>query len=496
MLSFALLPFFAFGLLALMPDLTGGDDTSDNPIGPDDPDMPVDPIDPVDPATLGASFEQTDAGVTIEFGENETGRLAIFTYVDTEDSETDFLEVHEARYYLVPEGVDWPDNTSETSFNIPGDPGDGQYLLSDFEEEFDLVLLGTVDLLAMGNDTPTDTDMADALPALTSNVEAEYYYLEANTDGDELIEFLQEGYIETRNGAAETVVTADTTGTDESEWFTTTTDAVSISAGGGDDVIDANAADANLFGGTGEDTITSDGMNVFIDGGAGDDDIFASDGDVSGGDGADVVTVSGSGDTTVNGDDGDDIISTFSLGTTVMFGGSGNDNLQAGLAGSEEISASLYGGEGDDFLSVGNGATGFGEDGADRLQMEGGSTAFGGIGDDTFAMLDFFDAEGGLMRATGGAGADVFDVTARNVTGTSDQDVFAQIEDFDSDEDTLIVSRWSPDDQIVGVRLQEDDAGAFTDVNVDYRDPFGDIVTVTIRLTDAVDVSASDIVLR
>lgn len=498
----AYLPILLFGLFALMPSLTGSDDIDDDAMEPDepvDPIDPIDPVDPVDPDTLGATFAQDDAGVTIEFGENETGTLAVFTYVDTEDDAENFVEVHEARYYLVPEGTEWPDNTSETQFNVPVpadyDDPDGIYELEDFEDAFGLELLGTVDLLAAGNDEPTTRDMADALPDLTANRDAEYYYLEANTDGDDLTRFLQEGWIETRGGLAETVVTESTVGTDEADWISTATAGLTIEGGDGDDFLDADALNVSLFGGAGADEITATQAGAVIEGGAGEDEIDAVDALVFGGDDFDRIDISGTGDSSAFGDAGDDILRTTSTGTTELFGGEGDDNLQAVLAGSAAIDASLFGGDGDDFLAIGNGAVGFGGDGQDTLQLDAGGTAFGGEGADTLNISDFFDAEGGTMVASGGAGSDAFNVSVRNVFGEPGAEIFAQIEDFDSEEDLLSISAVNPNDEIVGVNTVEDPNGTFTDVNIDFRNQLDEIITVTVRLTGATGITAGDVLL-
>ena len=508
MLSAALLPLVMFGLLVLVPTLADAppddDDTMDpedpmEPMDPLDPEDPEDPEDPVDPDTLGATFMLDDAGVMIEFGENETGRLAVFTYVDTEDNAEDFIETHEARYYLVPAETEWPENTSETADNVPvpadyEDP-DGIYELEDFEAAFGLELLGTVDLLAAGNDMPTNTNMAEALPELTANRDAEYYYLEATTDGDDLVTFLQEGFLVTQNGVTETVVTQDVVGTDETEWFSTQTEGVTLDGAGGDDVLDANAAYVAIIGGEGADTITALQGGATITGGAGEDEIRAVDAVVSGGDDTDRIDVAGAGASTVFGDAGDDFLSTTATGTSELFGGGGNDNLIAVLAGSDPIDATLFGGEGDDFLSVGNDATGFGGAGQDTLQVEAGGTASGGEGADTLNLGDFFDAQGGTMVATGGAGSDAFNVSVRNVFGEAGADIFAQIEDFDREEDLLRVSAFNPDDAIIGVTIVEDPEGAFTDVNVEFRNQFAETEVVTVRLIGATGITEGDVIL-
>ena len=116
--------FMAFSLMPMLTSQDTSDDDDDmegtKDIGEPDPMDPFEPVIPADPETLGTTFEATETGIAIKLGENETGSLAIITYVDTEDGDP-FLDTHEARYYLVPEGTDWPDNTSETSNFIPGE---------------------------------------------------------------------------------------------------------------------------------------------------------------------------------------------------------------------------------------------------------------------------------------------------------------------------------------------------------------------------------------
>ncbi|MFC6760610.1 hypothetical protein ACFQFQ_15690 [Sulfitobacter porphyrae] len=94
----------------------------ETPVDPDDPDTPVDPEEPETPPDTGATFDATEQGVQIELGEDETGSLAVIYYTDTEDTGNpdDYLQVDEARFYLVPEGVDWSSASWETQFDIPG----------------------------------------------------------------------------------------------------------------------------------------------------------------------------------------------------------------------------------------------------------------------------------------------------------------------------------------------------------------------------------------
>lgn len=503
MLSFALFPFFAFGLLALMPGLTADDTLDDTADAPDDPELPVDPVDPVDPEPLGATFEATDDGVTIEFAENETGRLAIVTYVDTEDSDVDFLETHEARYYLVPEGVEWPDNTSETAFNIPGNVNDGPYLLEDFEEAFDLTLLGTVDLLAGGNNSPTDTNMADALPPLTSNVEADYYYIEANTDGDELIEFLQEGYADTRNGATQTIVETSTVGTAENDWITSGVGDVTLEGLAGDDTLGGSQNNLSLFGGDGNDTLTAIGTGGVIEGGAGNDEVRATDAVVDLGDGDDDANVEnstvtgGAGNDTIDvatggsatGDDGNDVLNGRGADITLT-GGEGDDVVVAEGAGSQ-----AYGGVGNDTIAARDGASGFGGAGNDTIQTNEDSTVFGGDGDDDIQIFADRTSDGTAGIAWGDEGSDTFTVSVRSALAQPDGETVAVIEDFNTAEDVLRVDLFlSTDAQIADVTVFEDPDGAFTEVEVTVQGLDLPPSSFVVRLTGVTGFSADQVV--
>ncbi|WP_144420076.1 calcium-binding protein [Octadecabacter temperatus] len=499
-------------------DLIDDSDEQDD----DDSDDLVDPVDPVDPATLGATFEETEDGINIQFGENETGRLAVVTFVDTQDSASDFLAEHEARYYLVPEGVEWDDNTSETQSVIPGenewkDETDDLfpvYTLDSFEDHFDLTLLGTVDLLAAGDDSPSSRDMADSLPALTTNADdVDYYYLEENTDGQELITFLREGWLETRNGVTETEVNENTVGTEGSDWLSTSTQGVTLDGAGGDDTLDTSVAGVSFLGGDGNDDInaytggasidggagddTINSANADISGGDGDDSISASDSTISGGDGADNITLNGGGDNNVAyGDAGNDGLSTSATGDVTLYGGAGDDNLSAHLAGNALMAAELFGGDGNDQLNAGNGVIAYGEDGDDSFQADAGATVYGGDGDDTFRVSEMLDNEEGRITLNGGAGADVYEVAVRNPFGDPTDDVYLQIEDFDIDEDILMVGSYGNNADVSEIIILEDPNGAFTDIEVSFELLSGNVETevATIRLVGTTGFTADLIV--
>lgn len=157
---------------------------------------------------------ETDAGVALELGDDEAGSLAIVYYTDTEDNADDWLQVDEARFYLVPEGVDWSEASWETQNIVPGAEESGNawnYELEDFEAYCELELLGVVNLMGVPSETANPEDRVGEIDA---NAPVAGYYLEANTDGDVLVSFLPEDYVVTRNAVPETPVVEDTIGSD------------------------------------------------------------------------------------------------------------------------------------------------------------------------------------------------------------------------------------------------------------------------------------------
>lgn len=529
------------------------DDSTDDVIDPVDPVDPIDPIDPVDPVgpnTLGATFSETDDGVTIEFGENETSSLAVITYVDirVDDESSGYLATHEARYYLVPDGVDWPDNTSETAGDVPGERDFGghptYYSLSDFEEHFGLTLLGTHDLLAQGDTSASPENMRDGLPELTANRDAEYYYLESDSDNIDLSSYLQEDYLVTRNGVTETLVTEDTIGSDGIDWLTADAGGVTVNGAAGDDVLLSNAANVTLQGGDGNDTLDSDEANVVFEGGDGDDVIDAhGDAIIYGGDGDDRIRGGG---LTIDGGAGDDHIYSYeefggreisggagednimSAGGAV-YGGVGNDNIeiayQGGTAygdegddrletnyasGSELYGgvgddvlydksgdSDLFGGEGNDILTARSGSTADGGAGNDAISVYASGTAIGGDGDDTITYTSHPYNDGDETAfAEGGAGADTFQIDHFRLNGTPPDDIYLQINDFDPDENILRVRPENIDGTDVSdISVHEDAGGGFTDIVVSYAANDSDATFLVIRLDGTTGVTADQIVL-
>ncbi|APX12258.1 calcium-binding protein [Tateyamaria omphalii] len=382
-------------------------------------DTPVDP----QPADTGATFEADETGVRIDVGDDETGTIASIIYVDSEDDPDNFYQTYEARFYLVPEGTDLSDGDFEESGNIPGqqtfEGNPFAYELEDFEAELGLELLGTVPLTlpADGFPLPDPGTMRDVLPAISSNALVAVHYLEATTDGDELITFLNEDYIVTRNGIPEQVVTESTTGTAGADWLTAGAPGLRLAGAAGDDILITDFANTTLDGGAGDDTIEGvfaerNGGFSRIDGteptstinaGDGDDVVRTSNAIVDAGDGDDEVNLVGG---EARGGDGDDRLSAQGDGVAVLLGQAGDDSLTIGGVGSQ-----ASGGDGNDFVSVGTGGLGNGDAGDDTLQISDGATGLGGSGDDLFNVWNFHDEP--TATVTGGEGADTVSALVR-----------------------------------------------------------------------------------
>lgn len=193
-----------------------------------------------------------------------------------------------------------------------------------------------------------------------------------------------------------------------------------------------------LTGGTGNDGLEGAEGDDTLDGEDGDDQLNGLGGNdlITGGDGDDTVT-GGFGDDSLEGEAGDDYLAgqmgddrlDGGAGDDTLFGGSGDDTLVGG-----EGDDWLAGGLGDDLLIAGSGQdTLDGDAGNDTLvgaffgkASEWGNFLNGGDGDDVLRM-------GGTDIATGGEGADRFELAASGASGV------ATIMDFDIARDELVV---------------------------------------------------------
>lgn len=98
----------------------------------------------------------------------------------------------------------------------------------------------------------------------------------------------------------------------------------------------------------------------------------------------------------------------------------------------------------------------------------------------------------GRALASGGDGADTFDVAVKNISSDPDAEIFAQIEDFDLDENILSVGSFNSDSTVQDIRILKDDEGLYTDVEVVFD--FDRVMTV--RLMETTGVTAEHILPR
>ncbi len=185
-----------------------------------------------------------------------------------------------------------------------------------------------------------------------------------------------------------------------------------LEGGDGDDTLAGRGGDDQVNGGNGNDLISGDEGADTLTGGFGQDTL-------SGGEGADYLAGQ-EGDDDLDGGEGDD----------TLLGGNGQDSLSGG-AGDDW----LAGGMGDDLLAAGPGQ--------DTLDGDAGNDTLVG------AFFDTLDTPGNYLNggegddvlrigagdiATGGAGADRFELSADQATGG-----MATIMDFDAVQDELVV---------------------------------------------------------
>ncbi|MDJ0992519.1 MAG: Hint domain-containing protein [Dinoroseobacter sp.] len=202
--------------------------------------------------------------------------------------------------------------------------------------------------------------------------------------------------------------------------------------------------DDTLRGGEGNDILDGGGGTNFLDGGPGDDDIdsLGVDDTVIGGDGDDTILLDGSG--TIDAGMGNDNVTI--RGTGVAFLGAGNDFATAFISsfpGEPDQGATIFGGEGNDFIDGGPSDFIYGDEGDDDLFGSRGATLFGGTGNDLLFLIGDVDADGGegddefTFRSggtmTGGLGSDTY-ILATNFAGDPGD---TTITDFDSSQDFI-----------------------------------------------------------
>lgn len=177
---------------------------------------------------------------------------------------------------------------------------------------------------------------------------------------------------------------------------------------------DTRLATVDIEGGDGSDVIFLSGANdARIRAGAGNDLVFA-DGDtqIFGGAGDDILTGN-----YVFGEDGDDVL----FGNTLAVGGAGRDRITMFSIDPESDGGGLaFGGEGDDVIIGEVSISAEGGEGNDAISLRAGGFANGGSGDDTLTSFGDATLEGGagkddILLLSGGkidAGDGDDDVTA------------------------------------------------------------------------------------
>ncbi len=491
----ALMAALSVGTFFLPNEVSDSDDNDDN----SDVDQQENQEDLTEAAETGATMDVTADGVNINVGADETRSLAVIYFKDSQDDPDNWFLKDEARFYLVPEDVDWSGVNWENQHQMPGEYETEDsivyYTLKTFEEHFDLELIATVDLLGVSDDVETP---AERIGQVTSNVPISGYYLEAVTDGDYLVSFLPEDYVEIRNGLAQETVTTDTVGTDDPEWFYTEEDGISVDSADGDDILETTGETVSIIGGAGDDSIYAEGLDNFIQSGGGDDLIYAAGGEIDLGKGDDSARITilnptsnfTIGDATVHGGAGNDTISSGGGDSmSTIYGDAGDDNL--GLYGDGSVGR---GGNGADFLGVRNGATGYGGAGDDHLQVDSGSRAFGGGGDDLFQIWNFLHDDAGPAVITLGEGNDTVEVAARNASRGEADDIYLRITDFDPDEDVLQVGTYNSG-KVASIEIVEADDGSHTDVRVTYKESNLTPGIAVIRLDGTPGLTTDQIVI-
>lgn len=252
----------------------------------------------------------------------------------------------------------------------------------------------------------------------------------------------------------------------------TNTERANITAGSGNNKIDASefAGSVTMNGAGGNDTLLGGLGNDSLIGGTGSDT-------ASGGSGHDTINGGDSNDS-LNGDAGDDVI-TGDAGADLIDGGTGNDSASGGtgndiLTGDDGIDT-LDGGDNNDTISGGDdGDSVLGGSGQDSIDGENGDdTIDGGDGDDTaFGSNGNDDVRGGTGNDTleGNDGDD-------SVNGNDGNDTL----DGSTGFDTLFGG--SGDDELIsteGNDLLDGQGGSKDTFTFEGHALFGDVFTITL----------------
>ena len=463
------------------------------------PDITPDPDPEVEPLDTGASIlENADGSLVVELGEDETGSLAALKVEQTSNGEN-FDRVFSLGLYLVPEGVELPQDTFGRGIDF--DSVDA--LVSDLG----LTELANYDLGTLQSELRGDGDTRVEPPVITSDDPIEIIRLRvAIGDGGESFitsetdatfsPFEEPGIF--ANGAALVETGQDYTGTDGADFVNAFgpqgAEGIRIDGSGGTDVIISNIADSTLNGGTGADGLYGVADGSTVNGGAGNDRLLVgTNGTAFGGTGNDDFSL-----LSADGVFGYDalrveITEPVEDLRTSLFGGAGNDYFAI-----DRATARGFGDAGDDRFVLTNGGRGNGGEGNDFFNVCLGSIANGGAGDDLFQMVAFGEEPLGAAVVSGGAGADVYEFgIASALEPLAAQ--FLRITDFDPAEDVLRIEGFGGNSTLESVRAQEAPDGSYTDIIAVFRDPEPGVrgdgpVTATIRLDGVSGFTAAQLV--
>lgn len=272
--------------------------------------------------------------------------------------------------------------------------------------------------------------------------------------------------------------------------------------------VSSTDTNTGLYGGYGQDALSAAG-NDSVYGSAGDDRLFGmGSAGLHGDAGNDVFEAyngvkmwGGAGGDTLDGD----VWNTSGAAMPLSYGGDGNDLMIAGAglayggAGNdlmvgdgfddlplyEELGTTLPGGAGDDIMTGWQDAQVAGDAGNDRISLGNGADGYGGAGDDSLILSPTVygtHADGGLISATGGAGADDFaiDMVASSVpSGNPDM----EITDFVTGTDRLLVDAVDNGYVYDHATLSEDSVAGHSDVTLHWRPQDGGAeMTSVLRL--------------
>ena len=277
--------------------------------------------------TLGWRKVGTAAGYNIEFESGDTYKYAVMddagTDLDLNIEWFDGVAGNDASNVLTADGV-------TKSVQIAGGGGDdtitggfGDDMLSGDDGNDSLIGGEGNDMLFYDSSDTVDGGLG-------------YDVAIATDDGAVSIDLLSQGLEGVQAGG----------GNDTLDGSSSTQEQLSISGGGGDDIITGGAAEDVLSGDDGNDVVAGGAGSDVITGGAGDDNLSGETGDdvILGGAGADTLDGGQHDDRLMGGTDNDLLLGD--VGDDYLDGGDGDDSLEGG-----EHDDVLRGGDGNDTLN-------------------------------------------------------------------------------------------------------------------------------------------------